>query len=100
MIENKGGTNEKFAKKYIKQASLRVVESNLQVFNYLLNKQSDLMFTDEIEAKYQISKHLGLTYLTLPDSISPVFYKAIMLRKPDSLLLKQINTLLLQYKNT
>lgn len=99
IIENIGGTNEKFARKYIRQASLQVIPNNQEIFALLLKGTADVMFTDEIEARYQQQLHPALCRLQLNNNISPAFAKAIMFRKRDSLLLQQVNSWLKHRKS-
>lgn len=53
VVENKGGTNESFAKIIIKNAPITVVNDSQQPFLDLLNNKADVMFTDDIEASYR-----------------------------------------------
>ncbi|QNK61331.1 transporter substrate-binding domain-containing protein [Pedobacter sp. PAMC26386] len=92
IIENIGGTNELFAKKNIRQATIDVIPDNQQVFKILLNNKADVMFTDETEAKYQQTKHPDLFWLKLDAQISPAYKKAIMFNKSDTLLQLKVNT--------
>ena len=91
VIENLGGTNEKFAQKNIHQASIQIIPNNRQIFDSLLNAVADVMFTDETEARYQQQLHPALYWIRLDEKISPSYEKAIMFRKSDSLLQKQVN---------
>ncbi|RQO74614.1 hypothetical protein DBR43_04300 [Pedobacter sp. KBW06] len=91
VIENIGGTNETFARLHIRQANLRVIPDNQQVFKALLNETADVMFTDETEAKYQQKKHPELSWLQLDEKISPAYAKAIMYQKKDTLLMEKVN---------
>ncbi|MCW3465026.1 transporter substrate-binding domain-containing protein [Chitinophaga nivalis] len=96
IIENKGGTNQQFAQAHIRQATLQIITENQQIFPLLLAGKADVMFTDETEALYQQTLHPDFFVKQLPDSISPVFYKAIMLRKTDEKLQQTINKWLRQ----
>ncbi|WP_417451520.1 transporter substrate-binding domain-containing protein [Kordiimonas sp.] len=60
VVENPGGTNEKFARKHITIAGLRVVDDNHAPFTALLEGAADVMFTDGIEALYKQSVGAGL----------------------------------------
>lgn len=52
IVENIGGTNQKFAKLFFPNAKLILVENNQLPFSFLLKNQADVMFTDNIEAEY------------------------------------------------
>ncbi len=60
VVENRGGTNEEFALAHIKHARLILVHNNFLPFQFLKERQADIMFTDSIEASYQQSKKQGL----------------------------------------
>ena len=53
VVENKGGTNEEFARKNLPEAKKIIVAQNHQAFEALLQKQADVMITDSVEAVYQ-----------------------------------------------
>ncbi|HVI45036.1 MAG TPA: transporter substrate-binding domain-containing protein [Chitinophaga sp.] len=91
IIENRGGTNEKFAREHIRQATIIINEDNQQVFGLLKDSIADVMFTDETEAVYRQQLMPGLFVKRLNDSISPVFYKAIMLPESSIELQTKIN---------
>jgi chorismate mutase-like protein len=60
VIENPGGTNERFAKAHLAHAQLRVHTDNLSVFDEILSGRADLMITDAIEARLQQQLRPGL----------------------------------------
>lgn len=64
VVENRGGTNEKFALNNLHQATLIIVPNNHLPFTYLRHKWADVMFTDAIEAKYKASQKIGLCAVT------------------------------------
>jgi cyclohexadienyl dehydratase len=53
VVENRGGTNEKFALSHLQHATLIIVPDNAEPFGYLKDKRADVMFTDSVEALYQ-----------------------------------------------
>lgn len=57
VITNIGGTNERFAKSHLKKAKLITIKDNTKVFNELIQKNADIMFTDAIEVRYQSHLH-------------------------------------------
>ncbi len=60
VVVNPGGTNERFVRAHLKQASLRVHDDNLSVFDELLSGRADVMITDAIEARLQQQLRPGL----------------------------------------
>jgi cyclohexadienyl dehydratase len=60
VIENPGGTNEKFAREHLKQATITVHTDNRTVFDSILANHADVMFTDGIEVDLQTRRHAQL----------------------------------------
>ena len=60
VVENPGGTNERYAKQHLRRAQLRVHGDNLSVFDEILEGRADLMITDAIEARLQQQLRPGL----------------------------------------
>jgi cyclohexadienyl dehydratase len=87
IIENKGGTNESYAQTNIKEATIRIVPENEQVYA-CLNKYPErkyVMFTDNIEIAYRSSidrsilSAKGLAFGNMPNN--PISYKVYMTNK-------------------
>lgn len=59
VIENRGGTNEKFALQKLKKAKLLIINDNKEAIKSIVNSigniHPDIMFTDNSEIKYQHS---------------------------------------------
>ena len=53
LIVNPGGTNERFARANIKQASITVYPDNVTIFDQIVAGKADLMMTDAIETRLQ-----------------------------------------------
>ncbi|MEI7432308.1 MAG: transporter substrate-binding domain-containing protein [Betaproteobacteria bacterium] len=53
LIVNPGGTNERFARANIKQASIEVYPDNVTIFAQIVSGKADLMITDAIETRLQ-----------------------------------------------
>lgn len=53
LIVNPGGTNERFARANIRQASIAVHPDNTSIFDQIVAGQADLMITDAIETRLQ-----------------------------------------------
>lgn len=53
LIVNPGGTNERFARAHIKQASITVYPDNVTIFDQIVAGKADLMITDAIETRLQ-----------------------------------------------
>lgn len=60
VIENPGGTNEKFAREHFPLATLTIWPDNATIFDELAAGRADVMITDSIEARYQAGRHPGL----------------------------------------
>jgi chorismate mutase-like protein len=60
LIENPGGTNERFARLRLPQATLRVHPDNVSVFDEILARRADVMITDAVEARLQQQLRPGL----------------------------------------
>lgn len=67
VIENPGGTNERFARERLPLATLTIWPDNATIFDQLAAGRADLMITDSIEARYQAARHPGLEAVN-PDS--------------------------------
>lgn len=53
MIVNAGGTNERFARDNLRNAQLRVLADNRQVFDEIVAGRADAMITDDVEVQLQ-----------------------------------------------
>ena len=53
LIVNPGGTNERFARAHIKNASITVFPDNVAIFEQIVAGKADLMITDAIETRLQ-----------------------------------------------
>ena len=53
LIVNPGGTNERFARANIKNASITVYPDNVTIFQQIVDGKADLMITDAIETRLQ-----------------------------------------------
>lgn len=82
VIVNPGGTNERFAKANIKQATLTVYPDNVTVFEQIANNKADLMMTDAIETLLQQKQRPALCAVH-PDKPFTVSEKAYMLPRGD-----------------
>jgi cyclohexadienyl dehydratase len=60
LIVNPGGTNERFARAALKQATIVVFDDNRAIFDQLLAGRADVMITDAIETVLQQKLHPGL----------------------------------------
>lgn len=60
VIENSGGTNERFARTNLPNATLTIWPDNTTIFDQLRIGAADVMITDAIEAEYQASQHPDL----------------------------------------
>lgn len=53
LIVNPGGTNERFARTHVKQATITVYPDNVTIFDRIVVGEADLMITDAIETRLQ-----------------------------------------------
>lgn len=71
VIENRGGTNEQFARAHLAHAHLIVHPDNRTVFGELVANRADIMFTDETEVGLVTRRYPGLCRL-LSQAFEPV----------------------------
>jgi len=60
VVENPGGTNERFARAHIHTATLTVTQDNHAPFALLKAHKADVMFTASLEAEYRQRRKEGL----------------------------------------
>lgn len=60
LIVNPGGTNERFVRANIKQATVTVYNDNVTIFDQILQGKADLMITDAVETVLQQKLRPGL----------------------------------------
>jgi cyclohexadienyl dehydratase len=60
VIENPGGSNEKFARANFKQAKIVIFEDNTKIFDEIAKGNADLMISESVETKVQAKQHPGL----------------------------------------
>lgn len=93
VIVNPGGTNERFARDHLKQATLTVFPDNTTLFDEILNHRADVMITDGIEARLQQKRRPGLCAVH-PDKPFTVYEKAYLLPMADGLFKEYIDRFL------
>ncbi|MEZ0313516.1 MAG: transporter substrate-binding domain-containing protein [Myxococcota bacterium] len=82
VIYNNGGTNEAFARRTIKTASLESEADNLRVFARLVDGDVDVFFTDNIEATVTTGdKHKGVLCTALAHEKLAPFVIAVLGRR-------------------
>ncbi|KZE49319.1 cyclohexadienyl dehydratase [Brevibacillus parabrevis] len=79
---NPGGTNEKFVRDYLKNATVTVVQNNLDIPGLVANGTYDVMITDTIEAMVY-SKADSRLYAALTDKPFTRSEKAYMIPRGD-----------------
>jgi len=57
LLVNPGGTNERFDRTHIKQATITVYPDNVTIFDQLVAGKADVMITDAIETRVQQKLH-------------------------------------------
>src|SRR5690606_34769121 len=85
VIENSGGTNERFAREHFPNADVRIWPDNTTIFDRLAAGDADVMITDAIEARYQSSRHPALVAVN-PDRPFTDERKAYLLPKGSPLI--------------
>lgn len=53
VVVNPGGTNERFTRANIKRATITVFDDNTGIFDQITGNHADVMFTDNIEVRWQ-----------------------------------------------
>lgn len=79
VIVNPGGTNERFAKSTLKQASLLIYPDNVTIFEEIVSGKADVMITDASETRFQQKMHAGILCATNPDHPFNFSEKAFLL---------------------
>ncbi|MFT5335687.1 MAG: cyclohexadienyl dehydratase [Halioglobus sp.] len=85
-VVNPGGTNERFARTHLKQATLRLHPDNRTVFEEILSHRADVMFTDQIEVQRQ-SQMSNELCAAMPGQTLSVSQKGFLL--PQDMIWKQ-----------
>ncbi len=60
VIENPGGSNERFARAHFKQAKIVIYNDNTTIFDEILKGHADLMISESVETKVQQKLRPGL----------------------------------------
>jgi cyclohexadienyl dehydratase len=60
VIENPGGSNERFARANFKQAKIVIFEDNTKIFDEVLKGNADVMISESVETLVQQKLHPGL----------------------------------------
>ena len=79
VIENPGGTNERFARGHLHEATLRIHADNVTIFAELLAGRADVMYTDDIEITRVTRLEPGLCRL-ISESFEPADKALFMAR--------------------
>jgi cyclohexadienyl dehydratase len=81
VIENPGGTNERFARANLKNADITIYGDNVTIFDELAKGNADLMITDASETLYQQKLHQGVLCAVHPDKPFTFAEKAYWLQR-------------------
>jgi cyclohexadienyl dehydratase len=60
VIENPGGSNERFARANFKQAKIVIFDDNTKIFDEILSRRADVMISESVEAVVQQRSRPGL----------------------------------------
>jgi cyclohexadienyl dehydratase len=91
VVENPGGTNERFARATLRHASLEILEDNHAPFRALLSHSADVMFTDALEATFKESEGKGLCAVNADKPYTKI-HKVFLFAKGEDALVKSFNT--------
>ncbi|MFC0338254.1 cyclohexadienyl dehydratase [Kushneria avicenniae] len=80
VIVNPGGTNERFAREHLHQATIVDYDDNVTIFDQIVQGKADLMMTDAIETRLQANLHPELCAIH-PDQPFNFSEKAVLLPK-------------------
>lgn len=67
VIENPGGSNEKFAKANFKKAKIVIFPDNTKIFDEVANGKADVMISESVETIAQAKAHKGKLCAVNPD---------------------------------
>jgi cyclohexadienyl dehydratase len=81
VIENPGGTNERFARANLKSAAISIHGDNVTIFDEIAKGNADLMITDASETLYQQKLHHGVLCAVHPDKPFNFAEKAYWLQR-------------------
>ena len=81
VIENPGGTNERFARANFKNAEITIHGDNVTIFDEIVKGNADLMITDASETRYQQKLHQGVLCAVHPDKPFDFAEKAYWLQR-------------------
>jgi cyclohexadienyl dehydratase len=81
VIENPGGTNERFARANLKNAGITIHNDNVTIFDEIAKGNADLMITDASETLYQQKLHQGVLCAVHPDKPFSFAEKAYWLQR-------------------
>lgn len=90
IVENPGGTNQRFAEEWFPKSEVIIVSNNREPFEMLKRRQAHAMITDKIEAIYQANKTSTLCAVNVSHPFVTT-NKIYMARKSDEKLISFIN---------
>ncbi|MEZ5788495.1 MAG: transporter substrate-binding domain-containing protein [Xanthobacteraceae bacterium] len=96
VVEDRGGTNEQFARAHIKRAKLTILPDNEAPFASLLDRRADVMFTDSVEALYRQQTTPGLRAVR-PEQPYTRVKKIFLFRKDQKALRDQFDNWLVTH---
>jgi cyclohexadienyl dehydratase len=84
VIENPGGTNERFVRANLKNAGITIHNDNVTIFDEIAKGNADLMITDASETLYQQKLHQGVLCAVHPDRPFSFAEKAYWLQRDSA----------------
>ena len=99
VMENPGGLNEKFARKYLPDSNLIIHNINYEIPKLISENKADIMITELIEANYysNIYKNLAIPVSIIPSTKSQI---GMLLPKENKSLLKYVNEFIEKEKHS
>ncbi|WP_020399804.1 transporter substrate-binding domain-containing protein [Kordiimonas gwangyangensis] len=91
VVENPGGTNEKFARATLKTAKLTVLADNHEPFDHLKAGKADVMFTDALEATFKEAEGDGLCAVNADTPYTEI-HKVFLFAQDEGALRDTFNT--------
>ena len=82
-IVNPGGTNERYAREHLGQATIVVHPDNRTVFEEILAGRADVMITDDVEVELQALRHPGRLCRPSRDVVMRSDKRVLMQRDPE-----------------
>lgn len=91
-VVNPGGTNERFAREHLRQATIVPYPDNKTIFDTVADGRADLMVTDAIETRWQARQRPGVLCAVHPESPFTESEKAYLMPRGDDAFAERVDT--------